>query len=311
MSARPESPFAFEPALVGDSAAMKTVRALLGAVVDAEAPVVLCGERGVGTLDIARWLHGNSPRKDGPLVVVDCHALPVVGVEQHLLGPKEGAVARAAGGVLVLEGVDALPARVQIALLRALSTLETLPTSSRPRVVATLFDPPAVAVRAGRLREDLRFRLGVFTVVVPPLRERRDDLLAVVEHVVKKSCERRRRRVLALSVAGREAVLAHHWPGNVHELEATIDRAIDAHDSDDEGNVRPVDDRPLDVHIAVDATSLFVVEVQSLDEAPSLEEIELRYIHHILHLVGGNKTRAAEVLKVDRRTLYRRLSRLE
>jgi len=295
-----------ERALLGDSTPMKTVRALLSAVVDAEAPVVLSGERGVGKMRIARWLHDSGLRAAGPLVVVQCPALPVVGVEEHLLGPGNGAVARAAGGTLVLDGVDALPARVQVSLLRALAGLDALPSTTRPRIVSTLLDAPAVAIRAGRLREDLRFRLGVFTIAVPPLRERRDDLLFIADDIIRQSCTRRGRRTLTLTVSAREQLLAHHWPGNLSELEACVEHAIDDHDDDD--NDRR-DDEGLDLQVAIDATSLFAVEVTSLAAAPTLETVELRYIHHILRLVGGNKTRAAEVLQVDRRTLYRRLAR--
>ncbi len=290
-------------ALLGDSTTMKSVRALLGAVLAADASVVVCGERGTGKLQIARWLHDNGPRAAGPLVVVDCPALPLVGVEEQLLAESSGAVFRATGGTLILDGADHLPARAQVALLRTLVALEGLDAAARPRVVSTLKDPPAVAVRAGRLREDLRFRLGVFTVSVPPLRERREDLLVIADELIRQCCQRRGRRPIALTTTGREQLLAHHWPGNVGELINTIERACDDHDAD------ATDGRGLDLNVTIDATSLFAVEVTSLAAAPTLEQVELRYIHHILHLVGGNKTRAADVLQVDRRTLYRRLAR--
>jgi len=276
------------------------------AAVGADAPVVLCGERGVGKLRIARWLHDNGRRAAGPLVVVACDALSLVGSEEALLHLHSGALARAARGTLVLECVDALPTRVQASLVRALIGLDATNVETRPRIISTVSETPTAAIRAGRLREDLRFRLGVFTVPVPALRERRDDLLVLVNDVIRQACLKRRRAVLTLSAATREQVLTHHWPGNVVELETCVEAALDDHDDVDNDTD---DANGLDLTILAATASLFSVEIGSVAVAPTLAAVELRYIHHVLRLVGGNKTRAAEILQVDRRTLYRRLAR--
>jgi DNA-binding NtrC family response regulator len=302
-SALSELPFATERSLLGDSAGMRTVRALLSAVVASDAPLVLTGERGTGKVRIARWLHANGPRANGPLVVVHCAALPVMTIEEHLLGRSgtPGALARAAGGTLVLDGLDALPARMQVSLLRALTSLEHKAPQDRPRFISTLVDTPALAIRAGRLREDLRFRLGVFTVAMPALRERKEDIVVLADELIRRASARRGRKAPPLAQNSREQALTHHWPGNIAELETAIEHALDDVDADPAAT--------LALQLAVDPGALFAVEVTRIESAPTLEEVEVRYIHHILRLVGGNKTRAADVLQVDRRTLYRRLAR--
>jgi DNA-binding NtrC family response regulator len=227
-------------ALIGD---LSEVRARIAQVAPTESTVLIQGETGTGKELVARAIHEASARRGGPLVAVNCAALPRELVESELFGHEKGAFTGALqqrrgrfelaeGGTLLLDEVGELPPEAQAKLLRVLQerSLErvggtkTLPVDARV-IAATNRDLQALA-GAGRFRADLYYRLNVFPVVVPPLRERRGDIPGLVEHLAKKAARRLGRELEAVSPAFVERAAAHDWPGNVRELENVIERAL-------------------------------------------------------------------------------------
>lgn len=299
--------------LVGVSAPMQAVFDQVTKVAPTEATVLLRGESGTGKEGLARAAHFNSARADGPLVKIDCAALPENLIENELFGHEKGAytsaeqaqtgkVAQADGGTLFLDEVGELPVTVQAKLLRLLQDRAYLPVGgTRVRqadvrfVCATHLDLEA-AVRSGRMRQDLYYRLRVVEVRVPPLRERgHADLDQLIDHFLHRFRVRHRRPTVALSDAARRALHTHPWPGNVRELEHCIERAVVLAG---EGPV-PAEALGL-VGAAPDGTGFSSGLV-------SLRELEQRYVRWAVERCGGNLSEAARTLEIGRNTLKRKL----
>ena len=304
--------------ILGNSPAMIDVVKTAVRVATTELPVMICGESGTGKELIARLIHRKSKRADRPFVAVNCGALPDTLLESELFGHTRGAYTgadtarrglfeEADGGTLLLDEVTETSQAFQIKLLRVLQEGEIRPLGSSTkkrvnvRVLSATNRDPQSLVEAGLFRQDLMYRLQGVLVPLPPLRERHEDI-----------------RVMALaflaqfSVNGRElsitkdAMLAlerYHWPGNVRELKHTMQRLA----AFERGIIRQ-EDLPSEIVSTPGVTSV-IKDIIPEGDLPTLEQIESSYLLKVLSAVGGNKSRAARLMGVDRKTLYRMIER--
>jgi DNA-binding NtrC family response regulator len=287
-------------------------------VASTDATVLIQGESGTGKELVARAIHAASPRAGGPFVAVDCGAIAEGVLESELFGHARGAFTgaqqarrglfeEAQGGTLFLDEIGDVGPNLQARLLRVLQegTIRRVgtnePVAVDVRVVAASNRDLEAAVKEGRFRADLYYRLAVVTIRIPPLRERREDVPLLAEHFAQKHG---RAEGSAVSPAARDLLLAHDWPGNVRELENVVARALALNPS---GVVMPEDlpDAVRGLRARVAARG------PDVSDRPTLEELERRYAALVLQEAGGNKTRAAEVLGIDRKTLYRILGERE
>jgi two-component system response regulator HydG len=304
--------------LLGASPAMRKVYALLDRIADSPASVLVTGETGTGKELVARALHDRGPRKAGPFVGINCSAVPETLLEAELFGHVRGAFTdasraraglfvRANGGTLFLDEIGELPLALQPKLLRALQERKVRPVGSDDevpfdaRVVTATNRDLESAVDEGRFREDLFFRINVIHVALPPLRARGGDVLLLAQHFVDRYAGQAGKAVSGISAAAAERLLAYAWPGNVRELENCVERAIAL----TEYEKIAVGDLPEKIRSY--RRSHVLVASDDPTELVPLEEVERRYILRVMEAVGGNKTEAAQVLGVGRRTLYRKL----
>jgi DNA-binding NtrC family response regulator len=307
-------------AVVGDSPAMKQAYALIDRVADLDSTVLITGESGTGKEVAARAVHARGRRRDGPFVALNCAAMPEALLESELFGHARGAFtdAKAArtglfvqahGGTLFLDEVGELPLTLQPKLLRALQERVVRPVGGDTevpfdaRIVAATNRDLELAVEEGRFREDLYYRLNVIGVELPPLRARGNDVLSLSQRFLEQFAARTGKRVVGLSPAAAQRLLAYGWPGNVRELQNCIERAVALTSFEQ----LTVDDLPERVRNYSQPKA--VPENTDPSELVTLEELERRYIHRVLEAVGGSRTLAARVLGVDRKTLYRKLER--
>jgi two-component system response regulator HydG len=302
--------------LVGKSAAMQQVYALIERVAPVASPAIILGETGSGKELVARAIHQHGPRAEQPFVAVNCAALPEALLESELFGhargaftgatqPRRGLFLEANGGTLLLDEIGDMPIGLQAKLLRVLESGEVRPVGSDSartsdvRVLAATHRVLEDLVRAGKLREDLYFRLKVVTVRVPPLRERREDVPLLLEHFLREMRQRMPTMIgQSFAPDAIRCLCDHAWPGNVRELEHLVEGlAVTGHET-----VVSADT----VRGLLGTASIG----HPLDEAKrglmSLRELEGTYIEWVMERTGGNKTRAAEILGVDPSTLYRR-----
>ncbi len=300
--------------VVGRSEAMLQIYKTAARVAATDATVLILGESGTGKELVARAIHQASPRAAGPFVAVDCGAIAEGVLESELFGHARGAFTgaqaarrglfeEASQGTLFLDEIGDVGPNLQARLLRALQegTIRRVgtnePVAVDVRVVAATNRDLAQAVREGRFREDLWFRLNVVTIQIPPLRERREDIPLLAEHFARK--HGRPDGAAAVSEGARELLAAYAWPGNVRELENVVARALALNPS---GVVLPED---LPEHVRDAAAAAAAPDGLALSDRPTLAELERRYALLVLREAGGNKTRAAELLGIDRKTLYR------
>jgi DNA-binding NtrC family response regulator len=304
------------PGLLGRTAPMLAVYKQIAHAADSTVPVLIIGESGTGKELVARAIHSHGPRTARPFVAVNCGAITETLLESELFGHTRGAFTgavsdakglfeQAHGGTVFLDEIGETSPALQVKLLRALEEGEIRPVgASRPvktdaRVLAATNVELEKSVAEQRFRQDLYYRLSVVIIRVPPLRERPADIPLLISHFLDNACARARRRV-TIAAAALEALSSHSWPGNVRELENTMERLV----LFSRGSVIEMADLPAAVLDT--APSL---EQRLFTDLPVLEEVERRYLVHVLQAVGGNRTRAAEVLGIDRRTLYRMAER--
>jgi len=304
--------------VVGDGAAIRRVNELIARVAKSDASVLICGETGTGKELVARSLHKQSGRD--PFVAINCAAVPPNLLESELFGHTRGAFTdaklsrkglfqEATGGTLFLDEVGEMPLEMQAKLLRALQERVVRPVGSDneipfdARIVTATHRDLEDDVAKRRFRQDLFYRINVVSINVPPLRERGSDVLKLASYFLQKSADRTAQPVRRLSPAVAERILVYDWPGNVRELENCIERAI-ALSRFEELTLEDLPER-----IRSYRPDHFVMTADDVEEIISLDELERRYIARALKLLNGNKARAAQLLGVDRRTLYRRLGK--
>ena len=304
--------------LIGRSAPMLEVYKQIARAADSSSPVLLVGESGTGKELVARAIHDNSRRTKEPFVAINCGAVVETLLESELFGHVRGAFTgaiadhpgifvQAGAGTVLLDEIGETTPAVQVRLLRVLEEGEVRPVGgsrSRPvhaRVIAATNIDLQRAIADGRFRQDLYYRLGVLSIQLPPLRDRRADLPLLISHFLDEACARAGRRK-TLSSGGLDALMAYGWPGNVRELRNMMESLV----MFGPGSVIEAGDLPSSM------TAVRSVPREGpFSDLPTLDELERRYLLHVLETVGGNRTRAAEVMGVDRRTLYRMAERFK
>jgi len=281
--------------------------------------VLVSGESGTGKELVARALHSRGRRTAGPFVALNCGAVPGTLLESELFGHVRGAFTeahtartglfvKASGGTLLLDEIGELPLALQPKLLRALQEGAIRPVGSDSeiscdvRIVAATNCDLEAGVREGRFREDLYFRINVIHVELPPLRARGTDVLLLAQHFIDRCAARTGKPVPRLPPEVAKRLLAHAWPGNVRELQNCVEHAmaLACHDA------ITVDDLPEDLR---SSRTSHPPEGDGVGELVSLDEVERRHLLRVLEGVGGNRTLAAQILGLDRKTLYRKLQR--
>ncbi|HEX8708413.1 MAG TPA: sigma-54 dependent transcriptional regulator [Pyrinomonadaceae bacterium] len=308
--------------ITGRSPAMIELYKEIARVAPSRSTVLIYGESGTGKELVARAIHRHSPRAARPFVAVNCGALTETLLEAelfgHVRGSFTGAVADRKGlweeaedGTLFLDEVGETSPSMQVKLLRALQEAEIRRVGAsrtvkvNARVVAATNRELEKEVRAGAFREDLFYRLSVVTMLVPPLRERRSDIPLLAERFLLMASQSAGRR-LHFSTEALGMLAAYDWPGNVRELEnATEHAALHAR-----GSEITAADLPVKIHSGeLRSTQRRSPLAAIYADLVPLDELERRYLIHVLEAVGGNRTRAAEILRIDRRTLYRMAER--
>ena len=289
-------------------------------VAPTDSTVLITGESGTGKEVIARFIHNMSNRSDGPFLSINCGALPENLLESELFGhvkgsftgavrDKQGLFAAARGGSFFLDEVGEMPPSLQVKLLRVLQEREAIPVGATEpipvdvRIIAATNRDLEEEIRRGNFRPDLFYRLNVININLPPLRERRDDLVLLIEAFFQNLSQETTSDVKALAPDALDAVMVYEWPGNVRELENALEHAAVL----SRGSL--IEAVALPERITKRKKEPLVAERSYRN--PTLEVIERAYIMYVLQAEGGNKTRAAEVLGIEPSTLYRKLSRYE
>lgn len=304
--------------LLGSSLAMQSLYGLLDRIEDSEATVLITGESGTGKELVARELHRRSKRRDGPFVAINCAAVPEALLESELFGHVRGAftdartnhqglLARANGGTILLDEIGDMPLGIQPKLLRALQERKIRPVGSSSeeeidvRVIACTHRDLETLVEEHAFREDLYYRINVITLKVPPLCARGGDVLLLAQHFAERFAAQAGKPVTGLAPAVAERLMSYNWPGNVRELQNCMERAIAL----SRGALVQVADLPQ--RVREHQSTHVLVASDDPSELVALDEVEKRYILRVLSAVHGNKTTAAQILGLSRKTLYRRL----
>jgi DNA-binding NtrC family response regulator len=312
-----ETPASPVGSLIGRTAPMLEVYKQVAHAADSSAPVLIVGESGSGKELVARAIHSHSKRAREPFVGINCGAIADTLLESELFGHQRGAFTgavsdhkgvfeQAGGGTVLLDEIGDTTAALQVRLLRVLEEGEVRPVGGNrsvrvsARVIAATNMPLEQAVTEGRFRQDLYYRISVIVIRVPPLRDRRADIPLLIGSFLEDACQRAGQRKV-LSTGALDALLRHTWPGNVRELRNTIERLVVS----SRGSLIEAFDLTDSV-----AAVPSVLQDHPFSDLPTLDELERRYLLHVLDASKGNRTRAAEILGVDRRTLYRMAERL-
>ena len=304
--------------LVGTSDPMRQIYALIEQVAPSSASVLITGESGTGKELVARTIHNLSPRKNSGFVAINCSAIPETLMESELFGHERGAFTGAAtrrlgcfeianGGTLLLDEISEMPVSLQAKLLRVLEDRKirrlgaTHEVPVDVRVLAATNRDPAEAVEEGSFREDLLYRLNVIAIDLPPLRQRKDDIPLLAQHLIAQLAERHARPARFLSAAATEALESHTWPGNVRELRNIIERAviICSGETIERHHLAPY---PLEQRKHARSEDTVMLPVGT-----PIEEVERRMILRTLQKTDNNKTRAAELLQISLKTLHNKL----
>jgi transcriptional regulator with GAF, ATPase, and Fis domain len=302
--------------MVGESPKMQRVIDLVARVANSQANVLIRGESGTGKEMVARLIHGNSPRKDGPFVAINCAALPETLLESELFGIERGVAtgveARpgkfelARGGTVFLDEVGDIPLALQAKLLRVLQEREVEKLGGRRRIpidvriLAATHRGLENMIETGEFRQDLYYRLKVVEISLPPLRDRKDDIPKLVRFFLDKYGKREGLADVRITQEALQKIMRYAFPGNVRELENLIEGAL-----------------ALTVDPVIDPGDLLLPETAGgadpgglAGDLPALEELENRYIARVLAHTKGNMSAAAKILGIDRKTLYRKREEL-
>lgn len=307
--------------IIGKSAKMGLVFELISHICDLPANVLIIGESGTGKELIARAIHYNSSRSRGPFIPLNCAAIPETLLESELFGylrgaftdakkDRKGLFQEASGGTLFLDEIGEVPLNLQAKLLRVIEDKEVRPLGSAraekvdARVLAASNRDLQQWVGEARFRQDLFYRLNVIQIALPPLRERTEDIPLLVEHFIQKFSRGAKRAVTGIADDALGALIKYHWPGNVRELEHTIERAVLL------GKNQLITKEDLPGQVAAKNSKEALID-EALSKSYTLREIEREYLIKVLDRTGGNKTEAANILGVDRTTLYRKLEEVK
>jgi DNA-binding NtrC family response regulator len=305
--------------VVGKSKPMQKVMDIVRRVAAAESTVLISGESGTGKELLAREIHSHSLRKNAPFVVVDCGALVETLFESELFGhvkgsftgaheTKHGRFEVANGGTIFLDEISNISLNIQAKLLRVIQEREvTRIGSTRPikvdvRILAATNQELADLVRKEKFREDLFYRLSVVPIHLPPLRERKEDIPPLVEHFLSKYNKRTRKNINSISPDIKKALMEYDWPGNIRELENTVERAVVL----SKGN--EIELESLVYHGLSTGSSFFN---PAGGRCKPLDEVEKEYIKAVLQAQYGNKSKTAKILGIDRKTLTAKLKKYE
>ena len=307
---------AADSGLIGRTAGMLEVYKLIAKAADSDVPVLITGESGTGKELAARAIHGHGVRAKQPFVAINCGAIIETLLESELFGHMRGSFTgavndtkglfeQAGTGTLFLDEIGEMSAALQVKLLRVLEESEVRPVGAnrpvkvRARVIAATNIDVEREIASGRFRQDLYYRLSVIVIRMPALRERRLDIPVLISHFIERAAAKSGRRI-TLSSDALDAMMRYRWPGNVRELENTIERLSIFSPA----GLVEMGDLPAEIQGAQP-----VAEDALFAGLPTLDELEKRYMVHVLEAAGGSRTRAAEILGVDRRTLYRMAER--
>ncbi|MDX2494878.1 MAG: sigma-54 dependent transcriptional regulator, partial [Desulfuromusa sp.] len=305
--------------LLGESPGLQNIKQQIIRIADLDTSVLISGESGTGKELVARSLHRQSKRYEGPFVAINCAALPENLLESELFGHVRGAFTdaretrkglflEASGGTLLLDEIAELPLALQPKLLRVLEDHKVRPLGGSSeidcdvRVLAASHRNLEERVATGRFRSDLFYRLNVIELELPPLRERGNDILLLAFTFIQQLSQRFNKSVVGLAQPAAACLLAYSWPGNVRELRNVIERALalTLHDQ------LTIEDFPEQVRHPNGKVPL---PTSLVDEGNivTLDEMERRYIQQVLEQLEDNRTLAARLLGIDRKTLYRKL----
>lgn len=302
--------------IIGKSKAMQDIFDLIQRISHARSNVLITGKSGTGKELIAKAIHYNSDRKAMPLVTVNCSAIPESLLESELFGHEKGAFTGAItarrglfetanGGTLFLDEIGDMPLGSQAKLLRVVETGEVRPVGSDDvkkvdvRIIAATHRDLRELIKHDQFREDLFYRLNVISILVPDLRERPEDIPILIDHFVKKYGEQFGKPNIRFSKEAINCLMRYPWPGNVRELENVIERTVALSSTD------VIDCRDLPDHLFQMKSTDMIEELAS--ESMPLSEIEKRYIMKILQRTNWHQSKAAQILGIDRKTLYRKI----
>lgn len=302
--------------LIGKSPPMQRIYDLIERISDSSSNVFITGESGTGKELVAKAIHYNGMRREGPFMAVNCAAIPETLLESELFGYKKGAFTDAKAdkrglmfeaheGTLFLDEITEMPNTLQAKLLRVIEDREVRPLGDTRsyaidvRLISTTNRDIQSMIEEGRFRGDLYYRLKVIDLELPPLRERREDIPLLVQHFIEKFNTNLKKRISGVSEETLRVLLNYSWPGNVRELENVIERAMNL--SQQEMIL------PEDLPKSLDRKADEKLFEKAVEEKLTLEQLEREYIKRVLIAVGGNKSKAAERLGLDRKTLYRKL----
>lgn len=310
-----ESRYSFHK-MIGKSPLMQRIYQLIEMVCDTSGNVLITGESGTGKELVAKAIHYNGARKNGPFIAVNCAAIPENLLESELFGyrkgaftdakiDKEGLVIGATGGTLFLDEVTEMPTSLQAKILRVIEEREVRPLGGTTsyatdvRIISTSNRDIQSRIDQGLFRSDLYYRLRVIDIDLPPLRERKEDIPLLVRHFLNTFSKDLKKKVTHVSNEAMRILMDYSWPGNVRELENVIQRGVTLC----RGETVVPDDLPS---LITRANSRSFLD-RAHEKGRTLEDLEDEYIREVLAEVGGNRSRAAEILGIDRKTLYRKL----
>jgi two-component system response regulator PilR (NtrC family) len=296
---------------IGTSAAMQRVFSLIRQVADTKSTVLITGESGTGKELVAKAIHFNSSRNGGPFVTVNCGALPETLLESELFGymkgaftgatsNKQGLFEAANGGTIFLDEISATTPALQIKLLRVLQEREfmrvggTVDIKMDARVIAASNRDLLAEISKGTFREDLYYRLNVIPINLPTLRDRREDIPPLCAYFLEKHLPSSRKKITGFSKEAMDVLMHYSYPGNVRELENIVERAIIL----EKGHLIAPENLPQTI-------KTFQIETLEPDKVMTIEELNKEYAEKVLEMLGGNKSKAAEVLGISRTSLWR------
>ncbi|HZS43888.1 MAG TPA: sigma-54 dependent transcriptional regulator [Blastocatellia bacterium] len=303
--------------LIGTSNVLQSIFRLIEKISPTNTTVLIQGESGTGKELVARAIHYNSDRSEGPFIAINCAAIPESLLESELFGYVKGAFTGAAtnkkgllqasdGGTLFLDEIGEMPPSLQVRLLRALQERTVTPVGATKaisfdaRIIAATNRNLESEVQSGRFREDLYYRLNVININLPPLRERREDIPLIAKHFTSKFSKERGTAEKRLAPEAMSALVNYDWPGNVRELENCIERAFTLADEE-------IDIASLPANIRGGDSDNTNHHLENLNI--TLEDLERRYVLQVFDRCKGDKTQTAQILGIDLSTLYRKLNR--